>query len=577
MIQRVWFWSGILGLATWGCAPTLDLPEVPPAGVCDPQAPPSEPDLLNLTPAERAGFVSVRRQGVAVVRYEQNGCDVRLELLGNCLVQAQYQFVPYWEQDTKSAHDAKDLYAKLPVGALSVAGKLKGERALRADYMLAGMAQLPIGYRFDASHLVGDCGGATHVVTRMYLGGFTLAAGESRSLEAQASVFVEVGATTASSFERVRYAGDPDSCAASRRTQSENIGCSAPLRLTLMPLAQMRECIGVQECEARCNGGDAGSCVNLGGLYLSGNGVPADPARGSQLFQQACDSGDMLGCGNLGISYLNAVGVNQDFRHAASLLTRACDVGISWSCGFLGSMHASGLGMPVDLRAAASRFQQACSGGDAEGCKAALGALNDLCNAGDEHGCFELGAMYGRGEGVPKDAARAGELMNIACGKGMMQACVQLGTMHLRGLGVPQDAAKAVELYSRYCNTLQTDGCIALAVMYLDGDGVEQNYGQAMTLFQRACDAGEPFGCGGVAQMLLDGKGVPVNEARALSLFLAGCDANCAGCCAGVANIYEEGRGVSVDLPRARDFYLRACNGGDEDSCRALDRLEPAQ
>ncbi|HEY6562745.1 MAG TPA: tetratricopeptide repeat protein [Polyangiaceae bacterium] len=568
---------GLGFILSFGCSPGLGDTEFPTGKECNALRPPSEPDLLALEPADRAAFASIRAQGIAVVHYEQKGCDMRLELLSNCLVRGEYQFVPYWEQDTKSARTAKELFTKLPVGAFSVAGKVTRERSLRADYMLAGMAQLPIGYRFDASHLVGECMRATHVVTRMYLGGFTLAAGKSDELAAQASVFVETGARTTSSFERVRYAGDPKSCEDSRKTRREDLGCATPLRLTLMPLAETRECIGVAECQARCNGGEAASCVSLGGIYLNGNGVPADLVRGSQLLKQACDRGDMSGCANLGISYLKGVGVTQDFRQASSLLHRACEVGISWSCGHLGSMHVSGSGMPVDLLAGGSLFQRACAGGDAGGCTAAVEALNEVCNAGDERGCFELGGMYGRGEGVSKDPKRTGELMTLACNKGLTKACLQLATLHLRGFGVPVDPSKAVELYSRYCNSVQSDGCLALGLIFMDGDGVAQDYGKAMAHFQRACDAGDPMGCGGVAQMLLDGKGVAVDQARALALFVGGCDANCAGCCSGVADIYENGRGVKADLRQAREFYLRACNGGDEDSCRAVERLKSAR
>lgn len=231
------------------------LPDMPESATCDALHPPTDPDLLALDPSERAAFAAVRGQGIAVVHYEQKGCDVRLKLLNNCLVRGQYQFIPYWEQQTKTAKDVNELFAKLPVGAMSVAGKLSNERALRADYTLAGMAQLPIGWNVDASQLMGECSEATHIVTRMYLGGFTMAAGKSQELAAQASVFVQVDANSKSSLERVRYAGDPKSCEESRRTQSENIGCAAPLRLVLLPLAQTRECMAAQECQARCDGG----------------------------------------------------------------------------------------------------------------------------------------------------------------------------------------------------------------------------------------------------------------------------------------------------------------------------------
>jgi len=549
------------------------LAELPSEKACDALNPPREPDLMALDAADRAAFAAVRGQGIAVVHYEQHGCDIKLELLNNCLAPGQYQFVPYREQQTKSAKDANELFAKLPVGALSVAGKLNGQRALRADYMLAGMAQLPIGFNVDPSQLVGECGRATHIVTRMYLGGFTMAAGESEELAAQASVFVDVGASTKSSLERVRYAGDPKSCEESWRTQNESVGCSTPLRLVLLSLAETRECIGAAECQSRCDGGDNQSCVNLGGIYLNGNGVPPDPVRAARLFGQACDRGDMLGCGNLGGQSFYGNGIPQDFRRASSLLFRACQAGVPWACGMLGEMNATGAGMPVDLLRAASLYRSACSGGDKPACDAALKVLTQVCDAGEEQACWQLGEMYAKGEGVTSDRQRAAALIQKSCDKGMVDACMELGTLYMRGFGVPQDPARGLEIYKRYCNGLQVNGCIALGWTYFTGDGVEKDMNQAFSYFQRACDGGEQIGCAGMAEMYLEGRGVKTDYDLALKLYQQGCDANCGSCCAGAADMYENGKGVKAELGRARMFYGQACRLGDEDSCNANRRL----
>jgi hypothetical protein len=564
----------LLGSLSSCSTSSLGSSELPNSAECNELNLPNEPDLLTLGPTQRAAFASVRAQGVAVVHYEQKGCDVRLELLGNCVARGQYQFVPYWEQDTKSARTGRELFMTMPVGALSVAGEMTGERSLRADYILAGMAELPIGYRFDASHLVGDCSRATHIVTRMYLGGFTLASGESKELAAKASVFVEVGAKSSSSLRRVRYAGDPESCEESKRSREEHGGCAAPLRLTLLPLGQTRECIGPDECQVRCDAGDTNSCNTLGGMYLNGQGVVADPPRAVRIFQQACDRGDMFGCGNLGTQYLYGSGVQQDFRQAASLLHRACTAGVPWGCRTLAGMHVNGDGVPKDLLLAASLFQSACRGGDAQGCNDAILALTQVCDAGDERGCLELGGMYGRGEGVQLDLNRAAALMTQACDKGLQDGCIQLGTMSLRGWGVPSDPARAMELYERYCNTLAVDGCFAMGMMYLNGDGVPKDDARALGYFERTCDGGEPLGCGSLGWMYLEGRGVQVDHARALSLFRSSCDAHCGSCCSGVADMYENGRGVKVNLALAKDFYGRACHAGDQDSCHAFERLQ---
>ena len=40
-----------------------------------------------------------------------------------------------------------------------------------------------------------------------------------------------------------------------------------------------------------CKGGDAESCVNLGILYQSGEGMPRDEAKPAELFDKACELG----------------------------------------------------------------------------------------------------------------------------------------------------------------------------------------------------------------------------------------------------------------------------------------------
>ena len=154
----------------------------------------------------RAALAAVRRQGVAVVHYEAHGCDLQLELLSGCMAKGKYAFVPYWESKSKIANNATDLYASLPVGAAGLAGKLQGNRSLRTDYMLAGLVQTAIGSNFQVDDLVGDCARATHLVTRIYLGGFAMASGESLPIQASASLFsASVGARSDASMQQIEH------------------------------------------------------------------------------------------------------------------------------------------------------------------------------------------------------------------------------------------------------------------------------------------------------------------------------------------------------------------------------------
>src|ERR1044071_8033486 len=52
-----------------------------------------------------------------------------------------------------------------------------------------------------------------------------------------------------------------------------------------------------------CDGGKLQGCVDLGALYVHGNGVAKDEAKAAALFQKACDGNEMRGCAELGLLY----------------------------------------------------------------------------------------------------------------------------------------------------------------------------------------------------------------------------------------------------------------------------------
>lgn len=236
---------------------------------CSAVRPQSEPDLMAWDPGSRMSLNALADQGVVAVRYSANGCDVELEVLANCIGEGEYQYKPYSSTDTKVAKSAQDLYAQLPLGASRLVGKLQGDRALRTDYVLVGMATLPAGAVYPYSALKGpDCARATHVVSRVYLGGFAMAAGEAQTLQAGASVFgAGAGASRTSSNERLATEGDPAQCDRARTTGERQPLCNVPLRIGLQPLE------GAPAAEAAASAGPARGA--------SGTDDPADAQYGT--------------------------------------------------------------------------------------------------------------------------------------------------------------------------------------------------------------------------------------------------------------------------------------------------------
>ncbi len=208
---------------------------------CSAVRPQTEPDLMAWDSGSRLKLAGLRQEGVVAVRYQAKGCNVELEVLP-CVAGSpkSYSFQAYSANDHKVAHNASELFAELPLGAARLSGKLRGNRAVRTDYMLAGQYKLPTGDSFKASDLRGPrevCGRATHVVSAMHVGAFAMAAGESRAMEASASLLgAGTSGSTSADVERLGDEGDAEACKASQKERKENGGCAVPLRIGLLAL-----------------------------------------------------------------------------------------------------------------------------------------------------------------------------------------------------------------------------------------------------------------------------------------------------------------------------------------------------
>ncbi len=186
----------------------------------------------------RLNLKGLQEQGVVAVRYRAEGCNVELEVL-NCVGVGEYTFSPYSASDTKIAKSARDLFAELPIGAARLSAKVGGGRALRTDYMLAGMLRLPVMSFYPAEKLKGDCARATHVVSTFYLGGFAMAVGESEKIGGGASLFgLGAGMAQDRSVERMATEGDADACGRAQKEAKREPLCNVPLRIGLVPLSQ---------------------------------------------------------------------------------------------------------------------------------------------------------------------------------------------------------------------------------------------------------------------------------------------------------------------------------------------------
>jgi hypothetical protein len=193
-----------------------------------------ESPLVTEWPAsEKANLEARLREGTVVVSY--TGCDMRL--LSQCRMPGNYG----WRRTTTSTdvveiRNADDLYAKLPLGAVSLEGELERTGRLAVQTTVAGQMQL---VNFNPSLASKDpaCIGATHVVSALSVGAFKLRSGGT--LKARGSADVQtigtVGGGTENEESLVREAGVPAHCEEST-DGAPHTECASPIQVFLRAL-----------------------------------------------------------------------------------------------------------------------------------------------------------------------------------------------------------------------------------------------------------------------------------------------------------------------------------------------------
>jgi formylglycine-generating enzyme len=199
---------------------------------------PAEPDLIGLDSSARAALDVARQQGVVVVHYKGHGCDIRLDVLMNCVAPGNYAFSPYASTGSTIAHGLPELYANLPLGASRLASHWNNSAALRADTVVIGIHGIKLPAAFRAEDLRGDCAGATHVVSKIYVGAFALAVGDAAALAARPSLLgAASSASTPGAPTVVEREGNAKACEEAQEKGAFSPTCDVPLRLGLLPIA----------------------------------------------------------------------------------------------------------------------------------------------------------------------------------------------------------------------------------------------------------------------------------------------------------------------------------------------------
>jgi uncharacterized protein len=113
--------------------------------------------------------------------------------------------------------------------------------------------------------------------------------------------------------------------------------------------------------------------------------------------------------------------------------------------------------------------------------------------AGDTKAQAELGARYGRGEGVEQDLDRAMEILRDAAKKGEPEAEFFIGTAYYNGTGVPRSEVGAVMWFEKAVAKGHAPAQYWLAVLIKEGrGGIGANWEAAVPLLWDSAMQGYP-------------------------------------------------------------------------------------
>jgi TPR repeat protein len=565
----------MLGLRHWGAALTVILASgCGASAIAPPTTPPRTTDAIpfgtgshalcddkgNRTPGDlpreidlmgawndRALLANLYRQGIVAVRYRADGCTLKLEVLPNCTGGASYEFRGQYMREGKLIRNQSELSAKLPLAVAELEGWLSGERSLQANYVVAGVASIPPSVTYRRADLMGqDCARATHIVSTLFLGGFSLTTVENNMAGARAgvpSIGAGAGAQGTSSMNVVREEISTEACDASRADGELHRDCDKPLRVGLSPLAAPPTlgCRGFEACDASCKSGDARSCVMVGFIYLGDGSTAPDYTRAYEMFERACNENDLVGCVQQAMMHESGMGMPADPQTAVSMYWQSCQNGEPTGCERLGFAHLKGIGAVQDNNRALDFFDQACQ----------TAGLRDSC----------MNVVY---------------LAKFLCQQNNGTRCSQLGSYTYMGVGTAIDKVEGLRLYERGCELGDAQGCRGAGMMYREGDGVMQDLGRAHQLFRLACDRNDGDSCGSLGDMFESGEGVPTDYPQAVKLFERSCGLGSYIGCMELAGSYEQGEtGLTKDLERAHYYYDAACQVGYQDACTEAQQLVP--
>jgi len=237
----------------------------------------------------------------------------------------------------------------------------------------------------------------------------------------------------------------------------------------------------------------------LGNLLWQGLGIPRDQSGAKQFWQSAADAGNPAAELALAVVYLEGDTVKADVAKGMALLRSAVDKGHVPAFARLGQELETGLRVPGDVAQA-------------------VRLLTRASEAGNAHGTYRLAWMHRIGKGVGHDMARCVALLSQAAAGDFAQAQYEMAMHCSTGDGVAQDDERAIYWLERAVQHDHGDALIMLAGKYERGRGVAQDLARAVALYKQAAARKIPAAWYHLGVLTADGRGLDRDLREAMRL-----------------------------------------------------------
>jgi TPR repeat protein len=287
--------------------------------------------------------------------------------------------------------------------------------------------------------------------------------------------------------------------------------------------------------------GERTAATRLGALYSLGSAVKLDPHRAAFYFQQGIDAGDPWALVGMADLYAAGNAVALDSEKAVTLYEQAVAKGNARAAVKLGNYFSS-------LAAETGNWGKA------------IAYLQKAADLNDPSGLAALAEIYRKGNGVPKNIARAIELHKAAFDRGVISSATKLGDIYLED---QHDQTTALKYYDDAISAGDAYALIRAGEFY-ENQADAAGLAKAAQLYERARIKGYAKSYAKLGALFTSGKDAALDPMKGLMFYQQGADAGDVSSILALAYLYRDGNLVAANIGKSADYFEQAYKAGNE-------------